>query len=130
MDRRLPYPTVMPPRKQSASDEESTASSTAKVLGANLNALMAHHSDLSSNPKVAKKTELGTGTISRLRNGDVDANLSTLEKLSEAFGLHPWQLLVPNLDPENVPALLPVTEQERRLYERLREVAKEIKETP
>jgi transcriptional regulator with XRE-family HTH domain len=107
-------------------DEESTASDTAKVLGANLTALMASNGDLNSNPKVSKKTGLGTGSVSRLRNGDVDANLSTLEKIAKAFELQPWQLLVHGLDPGNLPALLAATETERLLWERLKAMAKEL----
>jgi transcriptional regulator with XRE-family HTH domain len=107
-------------------DEESTASDTAKVLGANLAALMASNEELNSNPKVSKKTGLGTGSISRLRNGDVDANLSTLEKIARAFDLAPWQLLVPGLDPGNLPALLAATETEKLLWERLKAMAKEL----
>ena len=116
------------PRKRVPDDEVSTASDTAKVLGANLRALMGSQPELSSNPKLAEKTKLGTGTISRLKNGQVDATVSTLEALAKAFDMAPWQLLVPNLDPSNRPTLQPVSEQERRLYERLREVAKEINE--
>lgn len=87
---------------------------------------MASHSDLSSNPKLAKKTGLGTGSISRLRNGEVDPTLSTLEKLSKAFDVAAWQLLVPNIDPGNLPALLSASEAERKLWESLRQVAKEM----
>jgi transcriptional regulator with XRE-family HTH domain len=89
---------------------------------------MAATLELGSNPKLAKRTGLSTSTIHRLRNGDVDATLSTLEALSKAFDLEPWQLLVANFDPKNRPVLQPLSEQERRLYARLAEVAKEIKE--
>jgi transcriptional regulator with XRE-family HTH domain len=115
-------------RKSKEPSEVSTASATAQILAANLAGLMAAHSELNSNPKLAKKTELSTGTISRLRNSDVDANLDTLERLARAFQVDPWQLLVPGMDPKNVPTLQPTSEAERRLYERIREMAKEIKE--
>lgn len=124
MDRGLPYPSVMA-RRAPQQDEEGVASSTAKVLGENLAALMAAHPELNSNPKLAAKTRLGTGTISRLRNGMVDANLDTLERMATAFGVAPWQLLVPGIDPTNPPTLQPVSERERRFYERLRDVLKE-----
>jgi transcriptional regulator with XRE-family HTH domain len=127
MDRDFPYPHPMP-QKRSGKDEVSTASSTAKVLGANLQALMASHSDLNSNPKLAKKTGLGTGSVSRLRNGEVDPTLSTLEKVAKAFDIAPWQLLVPGIDPSNLPALLSASEAERKLWDSLRQVAKEMRE--
>lgn len=107
-------------------DEVSTASDTAKVLGKNLEALMSAHPELDSNPKLGKKTDLGTGTISRLRNGLVNANLETLGKLASAFQVEPWQLLVPNIDPGNLPVLLAATEAERRLWERMKELAKDL----
>lgn len=127
MDRVIPYSRGMP-RKSVIQTEESTASDTAKLFGANLSALMQAHPELGSNPKLAKKTGMSTASISRLLNGQVDATLATMEKIAAAFHVSPWQLLVPKIDPGNLPALLPHTEQERRLWERLREVAKEIKE--
>lgn len=127
MDRVFTYARPMP-RRVKDKQEASTASATAKVLGANLAALMAAHKELNSNPKLAKKTGLGTGTISRVRNGEVDVNLATLEQLAKAFHVETWQLLVPQMEPNNLPALQALSPQERRLYERLREVAKELKE--
>lgn len=127
MDRVFPH-TCRMSRKVAPKDEESTASSTAKVLGVNLQALMSAHPELGSNPKLAKKTDLGTGSISRLRNGEVDATLSTLQKIAKAFDLQAWQLLVPGLDPKHVPTLRHHTEQERKLYERIERLAREMKE--
>lgn len=127
MDRVIPYPSAMG-RRDIQKDEEAIASSTAKVLGENLAALMAARPELDSNPKVAAKTRLGTGTISRLRNGMVDANLDTLERIAKAFEVEPWQLLVPGLTPANLPTLQPISEQERKLYARIAEAVKGIRE--
>jgi transcriptional regulator with XRE-family HTH domain len=106
----------------------TTKSAAAQVLAGNLNRLMAAHSDLDSNPKLGKKAKIGIATLSRLRNAEVEATLETLERLAKAFDVHVWQLLVPEIDPKNLPALQPVTEAERKLHERLRELAKELKE--
>lgn len=127
MDSSNYYPTVMK-RGDSQKDEEPISSSTAKVLGENLVRLMAAHPDLNSNPKLAAKTRLGTGTISRLRNGAVDANMDTLERMARAFHVEAWQLLVPGIDPGNLPTLQPISEQERKLYERIAEAVKGIRE--
>jgi transcriptional regulator with XRE-family HTH domain len=127
MDKGISYPTVMK-RGGAQKDEELIASSTAKVLGENLARLMAAHPDLNSNPKLAAKTRLGTGTISRLRNGAVDANMDTLERMARAFQVEPWQLLVPGIDPGNLPTLQPISEQERRLYARIAEAVKGIRQ--
>lgn len=131
MDRVIPYPSVMARRAEkrpATKAEESTSTATAKLFAANLEALMSATPELKSNPKLAQKTGLSTASISRLRNAQGNANLETLEAIAHAFHMEPWQLLVPHMEPRNPPALQPLTEQERRLYERLREVAKEINE--
>lgn len=103
-------------------------SATAGILAENLGKLMASHAPLSSNPKLSEKTGLTTSTLSRIRNAKVDATVGTLEQLAKAFQVQPWEMLVPGFDPKNRPALAPVTEQERALYAKLAQVAKEIKE--
>jgi transcriptional regulator with XRE-family HTH domain len=128
MDGMLSYPTVMA-RRVTKMDEEPTASASAIVFGRNLSALMAANKELGSNQKVSKKTGVSTSTVSRLLNGQVDATLETVERVAKAFRVEAWQLLVPNLEADNLPELLPHTKHERRLWERLREVAREIKET-
>lgn len=65
------------------------------VLARNLNRLMAATYALDSNTKVVKRSKLGLGTIGRVRNAEVDATVDTLDKLAEAFGVQPWQLLAP-----------------------------------
>lgn len=128
MDRTIPYSVAMPQRV-AKDEEESTVSATAKLLGANLEALMKAHPDLSSNPKLSKKTKLSTSTISRLRNGGVEATMATLEVLSAAFHVEPWQLLVAGIDPGNLPVLMSESEAERKLRDHLRELLKEMRET-
>ena len=49
---------------------------------------------LQSNPKLAKRAQLGLGTIGRIRNAEVAVNLDTLDSLASAFGMKPWELLV------------------------------------
>lgn len=95
------------------------------MFGRNLTQLMAAHAELCSNPKLSKKTGLGTGTISRLKNGAVDATLSTVEAIAKAFDVQPWQLLVDGFDPKTLPTLQPLTERERQLYERWRDLARD-----
>ena len=95
------------------------------VVAKNLNALMQSHFDLDSAPKLAKKTKVGTGTISRLRNAKVDATLSVLEAIAIAYDLQPWQLLVPDLSPQDPPMLRDIPPAEQELYRRLRAAIKE-----
>jgi transcriptional regulator with XRE-family HTH domain len=95
------------------------------VLAQNLNRLMETHATLNSNPKVAEVAKIGSGTVSRLRNGEVSTNLETLSRLAEAFDVMPWQLLVPGIEPSNPPVLRSAGESEKEFYRRLKQVAEE-----
>lgn len=128
MDRRQLYSTFMS-RTSINKDEVPTVSRSALVLRGNLSALMKANKELNSNPKVARKTGLSTSSVSRLLNGQVDATLETVEKLAQAFQLSAWQLLVPDIEPDNLPALQPRTKQEQRLLEGVRELARVMRET-
>lgn len=56
---------------------------------------------------VAKLMRRGfsNGTAQRLLGGETSFGVDLLAEVSAAFGLEPWQLCVPNLDPDRVPAL-------------------------
>jgi hypothetical protein len=95
---------------------------TRLTLASNLNRLMEVHLSLNSNPKMAKRTGLGLGTIARARNADVAVTVDTLEVLAECFDLQPWQLLVHGLDPLNPPVLRSMSVAESDLFDRLRKV--------
>jgi Predicted transcriptional regulator len=109
--------------RQVVIDKASSSSVSAKVLGVNLSALMKDHAELNSNPTVAKKTGMSASTIHRMRHGQVDATLRTVEKLAEAFKVQPWELLTPGFNPEHRGTAKPVSEKVRQL---LAEVAREI----
>lgn len=136
MDRVFPQTAWVKVISQKPEQSQSPRHKTAIVLGANISALMAASVpkpgvarggiDLSSNPKLAKKTGLGTGTISRLRNGQVNANLETLDAIAKAFDVEPWQLLVPKMDPSNAPVLQDAGDSERELYRQFKTIAKQV----
>lgn len=100
----------------------SEVKATKHTLAANLNRLMDTHLSLSSNPKLAKRSGLGIGTIARTRNADVSVNLDTLDSIAACFDLQPWQLLVHGLDPLHPPVLRSLSAAEADLFERLRSV--------
>lgn len=97
-------------------------SKSAVVLAANINRLMEGSLALESNPKLSRRAKIGIGSVARIRNAQTDITLDTLTKLAEAFDLQPWQLLVPGIDPKNLPVLRNLSPQEAELYERLRSV--------
>lgn len=81
MDRAFPYPVRV------------ETSKTAKALAENLNRLMKARADLDSNPKLGKRSGLPVSTISRLRNGKVEATLQVVERLADAFSVPPARLI-------------------------------------
>lgn len=111
LDKRSPYHNWM-----------GDFSKSAAVLAENINRLMEANVALESNPKLARRAQIGIGSVARIRNAQTDITLDTLTKLAEAFDLQPWQLLVPDLDPKNFPVLRNLSPQEAELYDRLRSV--------
>lgn len=47
--------------------------------------------------KVQKRTNIGRGTVQRIKEGDVSTRLDSLTTIAEAFGLPVWRLLHPEL---------------------------------
>ena len=56
---------------------------------------------------VAKLIERGfsNGNAQRVLDGETDFQVSRIARLAKALGVEPWQLLVPQLDPESLPTL-------------------------
>lgn len=99
-----------------------------RVLWRSVSALMKKHYGGENLTRLAKDCKIGPATASRMKEGQTSVGVDIVDKVAKHFQVQPWELLVPTFDPKNRPALQPLSEQERRLYERLREVAKEIKE--
>jgi transcriptional regulator with XRE-family HTH domain len=99
-----------------------------KLLWKSVEALMLKHYGEENLSRLSRDCKIGPGTATRLKQAETSVGLEIIDKIAKHFQVSSWELLVPNFDPSNRPTLQPVTEHERRLYERLREVAKEIKE--
>lgn len=65
------------------------------ILAANLRALMATHPELNTLPKITEACGVSNGTLDRIRRAAVATRVDELEPLAKAFGVQPWQLLVP-----------------------------------
>src|SRR5207237_742860 len=97
-------------------------SSVRDVLRQNLQALLRHYTTNPEENRASSAVELaitsgvGRSTIYRiLDENDLTAvNIEYVEQIAVAFGLRPWQLLVPALDPIRVP--LAIESQEERAY--------------
>lgn len=101
------------------------------ILAANVAALMRYAADRQTGEPVsrnalARASGLSRTTIQRVVNADESAAaIDTVCAIAAAYKLHAWQLLVPGLDPSNPPVIL-ITDTERQLHERLRQVAREF----
>lgn len=101
-----------------------------KVLWSAVSALMTSHYGKENLTRLAKECGFGPATSTRLKEAKTSVGLDVIDKIAKHFHVQSWELLVPGFDPGNRPTLQPLTEQERKLHARLREIAKELKETP
>ena len=84
--------------------------------------LMRHHGQ--ANRRLAEKVGIGEGTIQRAKRGTASLTIDNLAAIAEVFGLQAWQMLTPDLDPNNPPQLTFPSQEERELYERFRNFLK------
>lgn len=82
------------------------------VLSRNIEALMDYNPIIKSQSEVSRHCKIPQRTVGRILNGEVHANLSSLVGIATAFGIEPWQLLVPGLNPANLPRLHYLDEQQ------------------
>lgn len=95
------------------------ASAILNIVADNLERLRARHVSLNTQSAIGREAKVDQKTVGRILNKAHEPQINIIAKLAKAFGLETWQLLVPNLDPQNPPSL--VSKDERELYERLRE---------
>lgn len=80
---------------------------------------------IASDNALAKLAEVDQKSVWRIMRHEQSPTIDMLEKLAKPFGLHAWQLLIPNLDPKNPPVFV-MTDTERELYCRLARMASEF----
>lgn len=92
------------------------------ILAANIRTLIDAGTPSGRHPSV-RAWALGKGLdvrlIDRLVKGQHAVTLDNLERVAEACGLQPWQLLLEDLDPK-APPEAPITEDERAMLRKLR----------
>jgi transcriptional regulator with XRE-family HTH domain len=97
------------------------------VLRRNLKALMGTKAGPTSQGELHRKSGVAQSTIGRILSAEgEDSGIETVDRIAKAYGLQGWQLLVAGMDPTNPPVLQPVSKAERALYDRLKELAKDI----
>jgi transcriptional regulator with XRE-family HTH domain len=91
----------------------------------NLKALIAKSREQTINAW-SVRNEVVQSTVNRIVNGSMDPTVSTLEGIAKKFGLSAWQLLVPDLDPDDPPVLRSANGAERALFDKLKEAMAEL----
>lgn len=76
-----------------------------EILWKNVQAIMRYHFHEENLNRFANETKIGMGTISRIKAKEKDVRVGTLTKIAKRFGLQPWQLLMPGLDPAQPPVI-------------------------
>ena len=93
------------------------------VLARNLRALMDASDALKTQAAVGKATGLNQRTIGYILSDTHSPGLKQIEAIAAAFGIQPWQLLVPGLVPSKPPMLI-ASQAEIELFDKLRQVIK------
>jgi transcriptional regulator with XRE-family HTH domain len=91
-----------------------------QVLALNVKQLMDVHLRESGNKPMAlaKAAGVSLSTVQRIVRSETGASLDNIEAIAAAFQLSAYQLLVPNLHPENPQVMHGATKDEERLYRR------------
>ncbi len=99
-----------------------------EVIAKNLFHLMESAPHLNSQPKVAARSGLGQTSIGRILRTEAGATVDSLDAIAKAFGIEPWHLLVPNLDPHCLPKVMSLSDKEFDLMEKMRLAAQDYAE--
>ena len=96
------------------------------VLWANVLALMQKRYGRENLTRLARETGCGPGTASRIKARETSVGIDVLSQIAGAFEVQAWQLLVPGFDPDKLPTLKQVSEDERAALARLAADAQRI----
>lgn len=99
-----------------------------ETLAANLAALMRERPHLDTFKKIVAAGGPSNGSLDRIRRRKVGCSIDQLDALARVFDLQSWQLLIPDLEPNNPPVVRGASETERRLWERLDSLMRELGE--
>lgn len=99
-----------------------------KIIAENIASLMAASVGLRTQQALGKACGIDQRTIGRILNQEHSPSIDKLQLIADAFGIQTWQLLIPRLDPKNLP-VCELTQVEVELYRKLRTLAYTIPPT-
>jgi hypothetical protein len=76
-----------------------------QVLWENVSRLMVKRYGKENLTRLAADSGVGPGTCTRIKVQGTSVGLEVVEAIAKALEAEPWQLLVPNLDPYDLPSL-------------------------
>lgn len=98
-----------------------------KVVWSSVATLMHKHWNGENLNRLAREAKIGPATAARLKQQETSVGLEVLDRIAEVFEVETWQLLVPGIDADALPVLLPVTEAERKFYTQMVDATKAFK---
>ncbi len=104
--------------------DEKPISTAFQALRTNMGKVIAHAR--LTEPQFAKRAKVDQKTLWRVLHGSSEPTLDTVSKLAKAAGLDPWQLLAPDLEPDNPPLLAAQSERLRQVLTNIRNTKEAI----
>lgn len=111
-----------------------SASLAADILATNMEAVLRRDTPKTETRRIsankwAKARGIEPKTIQRILKGAHATTLTVIEDVAAKANLQAWQMLYPGLDPSN-PPVSAMTEPERQLYRRLKELSGSLPDHP
>lgn len=104
---------------------EMLKQNTKQILWSNIHALMQYHWGKENLSRLSREAKIGPASCSRLKEQETSVGLEIVEAVAGVFGLHAWQILIPDLEPTNPPVFV-MSDAERQFYNRIRNALNEV----
>jgi transcriptional regulator with XRE-family HTH domain len=96
-----------------------------EVVAAKARALMAYHKHATPS-EAARYCKVSQQQMDRILKGQ-RVRVDTLEKLARGYGLEPYQMLIPGLNPADPQVLRSLSPEEQKLYKALQEALDDLR---
>jgi transcriptional regulator with XRE-family HTH domain len=93
-----------------------------QILASNVAALMKHHQQ--DPAAAAKHLKMHPYQLKRILAAEHYPRVDTIQRIADRYNVEPYQLLVLNLDPSNLPVVRLFSPEDERLYKALDEARK------
>jgi Cro/C1-type HTH DNA-binding domain len=98
-----------------------------KVVWESVSALMKKRWGEDNLNRLAREANIGPATAARLKAQKTSVGLNVLDQIATAFDVATWQLLVPGMQPDAMPVLMPMTQAEMEFLARIANAGKASK---